>query len=78
MSFLLATVLIVAIMALTISFSIKALASTPARVAVVIAAIVGLLAPLPRVIEALNQQSAPTAPAQPAPVLPPPYGQAVK
>ncbi|AVZ74023.1 hypothetical protein SLUN_19505 [Streptomyces lunaelactis] len=67
-AFLVAAVMIVGIMAMTIAFTVKVLSSTPVRIAVVIAAIVAMLTPLPRVFESLqpqNQQPATVAPSQP-------------
>lgn len=69
MSYLVAAVLIVAIMAATFAFTVRALRSTPARIAVVITAIIGFIIVLPPVIEALRDQNppalAPTVPANP-------------
>ncbi|MEU2155662.1 hypothetical protein ABZ532_11725 [Streptomyces sp. NPDC019396] len=67
MSYLVAAVLIVAITAATFAFAIRTLRLTPARIAVVISAIIGFIVVLPPVIEALRDQNppAPTAPANP-------------
>ncbi|MFJ2478155.1 hypothetical protein ACIOWI_35215 [Streptomyces sp. NPDC087659] len=69
MSYLVAAVLIVAIMAATFAFTVRTLHPTPARIAVVITAIIGFIVVLPPVIEALRDQNpsgtGPAAPANP-------------
>ncbi|MFC8916759.1 hypothetical protein ACFT5C_13415 [Streptomyces sp. NPDC057116] len=60
-AFLTAAVLIVAIMAATVAFAIKALAPTPARIVAVLVAITALVAVLPRVFDSLQPQAPPPA-----------------
>ncbi|MFD7031078.1 hypothetical protein ACFWAR_23890 [Streptomyces sp. NPDC059917] len=67
-SFLLAAVLIFGITAALLAFVVKALSSTPARIAVVVGAIVGVLVAFPPVVEALKSERATPSPTAPAPV----------
>ncbi|MEV7171061.1 MULTISPECIES: hypothetical protein [unclassified Streptomyces] len=74
MTFLLAAVLIVAIIAATIAYTVRTLQSTPARIATVIVAIIGLVIALPKTFEALQ----PAPPAVTVPVGGPNAGPGVQ
>ncbi|MFD9033285.1 MULTISPECIES: hypothetical protein [unclassified Streptomyces] len=67
MTFLVAAVLIVAIIAATIAYTVRTLRFTPARIATVIVAIIGLVIALPKAFDALQPQAQPpvTVPANP-------------
>ncbi|MFI2351041.1 hypothetical protein ACH492_29270 [Streptomyces sp. NPDC019443] len=61
-AFLIAVVMIFAIMAATIAFTVKVLSSTPARIAVVMTAMTGMIVGFPAIINALEPQTPPTPP----------------
>ncbi|MGW6839120.1 hypothetical protein ACWGCI_37715 [Streptomyces sp. NPDC054949] len=63
---LLAAVLIFGITAALIAFTVKALSSTPARIAVVVGSFVAVLFTLPPILEALHPEGAASPPAAPA------------